>query len=312
MTDPERPDPKWSGCHGVRLGPQALAEGYGRAVGEPLVDAELTHGPVGEAGRHELWHLAGELTVAGERVSYDQRLTRHDDGSYRLHAQGAGLQIDPRENHLILETDRESLARQLVTTYGIPLLLLGHPALTLHACAAIPPGEEAAIVVCGTSGTGKSTLTVGLLTAGWTAVSEDLSVIDLRHDSPTVWPGPPWVRRDGEGPPGSVPRFTTADKTAWDIAPWQVARSTPIQRIVFMDRASGDSVAWEPLDRADVIPRLVRLTSWLGDPSERANETFTACVRVAGAAPAARLRLPVGDDWVERAEAALLGDRSPR
>ncbi len=296
----------------MRLRPPELAEGYGTAQGEPLLEAALIHGPVGEAGSRELWHLAGELTLAGERVTYDQRLTRHDDGSYRLHAQGAGLRVDPHEARLTLEADRESLARQLVTTYGVPLLLLGCPALTLHACAAVPPGDDRAVVVCGTSGTGKSTLTVGLLAAGWTAVSEDLCVVDVRGDQPVVWPGPPWVRRDGEGPPGSNPRFQTADKVAWDIAPWQIDGSTPIRQIVFMDRAGGDEVEWESIDLADAIPRLARLTSWLGDPAERANETFSSCVKVAGAAPSARLRLPVGDDWVERAEATLLGERSPR
>jgi hypothetical protein len=307
-----RADEAWPGCHGVRLRPDSLAGGYGTARGDPILEAELTQGSVGEAGSQELWHLAGELTLAGERVTYDQRLTRHDDGSYRLHAQGAGLKIDPHEARLTLDADQESLARQLVTTYGIPLLLLGRPALTLHACAAVPPNDDGAVVVCGTSGTGKSTLTVGLLAAGWTTVTEDLCVVDLRNDAPTVWPGPPWVRRDGEGPVDSEPRFKTADKVAWDIAPWQIDRPAPIQQIVFMERAGGDSVIWESIDRADAIPRLARLTSWLGDPAERANETFASCVKVAGAAPSARLRLPVGDDWVAHAEAALLGERSAR
>ena len=289
----------------MRLHPEPQAAGYGSARGEPLLDAELRQGPAGEAGEQELWHLAGELMLPGGRVTYDQRLTRHSDGSYRLHAQGAGLRIDPGQARLTLETDRESLARQLVTTYGIPLLLVGCPALTLHACAAIPPRGDGAVVVCGTSGTGKSSLTVGLMAAGWTAVSEDLCVVDLREDRPMVWPGPPWVRQDGDGPPGSTPRFQTAEKTAWDIAPWQIDRPVAIDRLVFMERAGGETVLWEPMDVGDAIARLARLTSWLGDPDERANVTFASCVKVAGAAPAARLRLPVGEDWVTLAETAL-------
>ena len=85
-------------------------------------------------------------------------------------------------------------------------------------------------MICATSGTGKSSLLVGLMAAGWQPVSEDICVVDLRNGF-RVWPGPPWVRRAGEGPPGAGVRFRTREKTAWDIGPWQVDRPVPVEEL---------------------------------------------------------------------------------
>jgi ABC-type cobalamin/Fe3+-siderophores transport system ATPase subunit len=206
---------------------------------------------------------------------------------------------------LTLDTDRESMARQLVTTYGLPLLIHSTKALVLHACSAVPPNHSDAVLVCGSSGTGKSTLLVALIAAGWQAVSEDLCVVDTHEARPRVWPGPPWVRRDGEGPDQSRPRFHTAEKTAWDIAPWQVTEPVPIGRVVFLEPPGGDSITRFPVDRAASVASLARMTAWLSESSLRAAATFAPSVELAGAAQAQRLRFPVSDDWTTKAEEVL-------
>ncbi len=295
----------WPGCHGVRLEPDDLAAGYGSAVGEPLRTARIAEGPAGDRGGFQVWHLKGEVSVAGEPVAYDQRLTKNAGGIFTLRTIEAGLRVDPRQGLLTIDAPTESLSRQLITTYGLPLLLLESPCLVLHACAAVPPSGDRAVIVCGSSGSGKSSLVVGLISSGWNAVSEDLSVVDLRNDTPMVWPGPPWVRREGEGPPSAGARFETADKTAWDIARWQVDRPMPIARVVFLDRPGGDSVVWESVDRSHAIASIARFTSWLGDQADRAKSTFGACVKIAGAVEPARMRLPVTDDWLSVAESTL-------
>ncbi len=298
-------DDPWPGCHGVRLRPPSAGHGYGVIRGFPFADAELVEGRAGPPGKRELWHLTGRVQLPAGPVAYDQRLTQHGDGSWTLHTQGGGLLVDPVAGRLTIEAETESLARQLVTTYGLPLLLSRHPTLVLHACAAVPPDGDRAVVVCAASGTGKSTLLVRLIEAGWQAVTEDVSIVDLREDNLVIWPGPPWVRREGNGPPRSRPRFTTADKTAWDIAPWQVDRAVGIARIVFMEPAGGSSIEWQVLDRPRAIADLARFSIWLGDPATRAAATFSPTVAIAGAVPAARLRLPVTAGWAEQAEAKL-------
>jgi hypothetical protein len=271
-----------------------------------LREATLEEGHVGPPGGHEVWRLAGQMPLPGGPLAFDQRLSRYEDGVFALHAEEAALRVDAVAGVLTVEAPTESWSRQLVTTYGIPLLLREAPAVVLHACAVVAPNGDDADVICAASGTGKSTLLVALIGAGWRAVSEDISVVDLRGPAPSVWPGPPWVRREVEGPAGSAVRFRTADKTAWDIGPWQVDGPVPVRRVVFMEPA-GTPAVWKRLDRGTAVGRLATSTVWLEDPPRRAAATFDRCVGLAGGVAAAELRVPVSDDWVEHAAAALLG-----
>jgi hypothetical protein len=213
--------------------------------------------------------------------------------------------VDIAAHRLTADAPSEGLALQLVTTYGLPLLLETAPALVLHACAAVPPGGDSAVVVCARSGTGKSTLVLALLAAGWRAVSEDVSTLDLRGSHPLVWPGPPWLRRAGGGPAGSASLYELPDKTAWDISPQLVEHPVRVARIVFMDTAGGDDIQWSPVAGGRAIGALAASSMWLSDPSRRAEATFGASAHIAARVPSLRLRLPVSDDWSARAEERL-------
>lgn len=232
-------------------------------------------------------------------VAYDQRLTRLDTGEYVVRTDRSAMLVEVDGGRMTVRTDRDSMLLQLVTTYGIPLLLHSAPALVLHACSAVPPAGSGALVVCGPSGTGKSSLLAALVAAGWQALSEDASVVDLRA-GPTVWPGPPWVRSVEAQLPGATERFRTPDKTAWDIAPHQTHDATPLSHIAFLERPGGASIEYEELPRGEVIGRLGRSAIWLTGAEGRAEATFGSCVAIAGAARGTRLRLPVTRDWVDR------------
>lgn len=300
------PDGSWPGCHGVRLRPPEAAAGYGSSRGSPLVEAELDRGRV-DPGGQEIWHLTADPPAGSTRPA-EQWLRRGPDGSFVAGGPaGAVLRVDPLRSHVTIDADREAIAHQLVTTIALPLLVHDATptprAVVLHAAACVRGGE--AVVVCGSSGSGKSSLLVALVTAGWQPISEDMCVIDLRHDAAVVWPGPPWVRRAGAGPPGAGTRFDAVDKTAWDIAPWQVDEPQPLGRLVFLEPAGGDRVVHEPVTRPDAIAALARHTVWLGVQDERSIATFGPCVRITGAVPATRLRLPVSDSWLDLAVGAL-------
>lgn len=311
----------WSGCLGVRLDPPDLAGPYGSSRGEPLLDVTLRRGDAGEPGPRTVWHLTGEVDLpAGGAVEIDQRLTERADGTLHLHgpggtggtgdAGGTHLAIDPASSTLTIEggadADRHpQVAWQVVATIGLPLLLHRAGVLLLHASAACRDGE--AVLVTGVSGAGKSSLLIGLVDAGWQAISEDLCAIDLRGDRPMVWPGPPWVRRAGEGPVGAAVRFETPDKTAWDLAPWLADGPVPVRSIVVLEPPGGTEVERKVLVKADAVAAVARHAFWLGDPAERAGAVFRPCVRLVGATTVATLRSPIDPGWLGPARTALSG-----
>lgn len=298
----------WPGCHGVRLRPHELADGYGTGGGTPLADAEVVLGPVGPPGDTELWRIEESVDLPDGSRQVDQILQRRADGAYVLVATGTPtLAVDPATNRISIDHADRGVVAQLVATLAVPLVLEGGPALVLHASTCALGGE--AVVVCGASGSGKSSLLVGMLATGWQAVSEDMCAVDVRSQNPIVWPGPPWVRRahDDPGPPGAIRRFCTPDKNAWDISPWQVHEPLPIGRIVFLEPAGGDEVVYEPLSAPDALMRIARHAVWLREPEDRAAGTFPGCAALVRSAPAMRLRLPLSPSWLERAT-SLLGD----
>jgi hypothetical protein len=248
------------------------------------------------------------VMVAGRPWAYDQALVRTDDGALELRTDTASLRVEVAAGRITVDAPSNGLGLQLVTTYGLPLMLERPDVLVLHASCGVPPGGDGAVVVCARSGTGKSTLLLGLLDAGWQAVAEDVCAIDLREDRPRVWPGPPWLRRAGRGPAGSRSLYELPDKNAWDISATQVEGPVPVATVVFLDPAGGEEIRWTPVDRGSAIAGLTASAIWLSEPEQRAQRTFPGTAVVASRVPAARLRLPVSEDWAERAE-AMIRDR---
>lgn len=298
------PDDPWPGCHGARLHPPDLAFGYGAARGVPLAEVILEHGPAGPPGDRLFWRLDGEVTLPTGTVTIDQSLTQRADGTMHLFGPGGThLGIEPGTNRLVIEGGEDHIVKQVVVTIGLPLLLHAAGVLLLHAAAACRDGE--AVLIGGPSGAGKSSLLVGLIDDGWQAISEDLCAVDLRGPRPMVWPGPPWVRRAGSGPAGASVRFETPDKTAWDLAPWQVDEPTPIRSVVALEPPGGHEVERRALSRPDALAALARAAFWIGAPDERAAAVFGPCVRLLGATSVVALRSPVDPDWVAPTRAAL-------
>ncbi len=70
---------------------------------------------------------------------------------------------------------------------ALPLLAGERGALPLHASAAAVDGR--AVVICGVTGRGKSTLAATLAANGHEAIAEDGVVVEFNDDEPIVWPG---------------------------------------------------------------------------------------------------------------------------
>jgi hypothetical protein len=294
----------WPGCHGVRLRSQAEL-GLGRSTGEPLAEAEVVLAPI--EGIDPL-----ETTRTGTSGSWSAAL-----GGARLLVQAPGrgvLTVDGEVrlamagNHIQVAPPLEGVQAQLLASFALPFILAhqrGADVLVLHAAAAAKDG--AAVLLAGEGGSGKSTALVGLVERGWTSISEDLCAVELSKKTPTVWPGPPWVRiRSTEpGPEGASKVFESAEKAGWDLSSCQATEALPVARIVVLQRPGGESVSWSRLVPGAAIAWLATHAAWLGDPDEGGARLFPLVARASSAAEVVALRIPVGAKWVEDLAEAL-------
>ena len=283
---PTRNGTRWPGCHGVRLAGDSID--LGTSSGVPLAFATIRYGEVAPPTGKRLWSQNGEAAS----------MFRRDDGRFVLASpRASALEIDPRDASITVGPGVDAVQRQLVASFGLPMLLHGLDVLLVHgsACAR---GDEA-IVVCADSGSGKSSVLVRLVDEGWRSLSEDVCTIDLRDGRPRVWPGPPWVRvAHGEpGPRNGARAFESEDKTAWDVSSAHAEGPVDLTRVVLLEAPGGDAPEMDGLRRADALRALARHAVWLQDPDDRGRQLFDPVARLVGKVPAVRLRLPRREGW---------------
>ena len=299
------------GCHGVRVRSE-VDLGIGRCRGEPLADVEVQVGPVPPDASTLIWTLQGRGVEAAS-----QRLYRDVDGHLTIWVNDAP-QLALSADHRVITVDAPvgavgavgAVQAQLVASFGLPLVLDGLPVLILHGAAAAR-GDDA-IVIVGPTGAGKSSALVGLVDAGWAAMSEDVCVIDLAASPPQVWPGPPWVRRlSGErGPATAGRRFRAGPKTAWDLTPWMATGPKTVAGIFVLDPPVGSEPRRTPLEHSAVLRALATHAVWLGDPAGRSRATFAGTAAAAVRIPAAAISFPRTPDWLDQLAAAVSAEAS--
>ena len=275
----------------------------GRCYGSPLALVELDIGEIaaGEEGA-EVWSesLNPNLT---------QRLMRTDGGQFRLEVgPDRRLWVSLCPPRVVASPPFDAIQAQLVASFALPLILADASVVVLHG-AAVSSGETALMIV-GESGAGKSTALIGLMNAGWTPISEDVCVVGLEELTPTIWPGPPWVRlsHDEPGPASAEESFRTSEKTAWDLRPWAANAPAHLERLIVLQEPGGSEVCLERLARAEAIREMARHLVWLGRPEERSRRLFKPLVQLATRLEVSRLRLPADPHWVHRLVAAIDGE----
>jgi hypothetical protein len=267
--------------------------------GNPIADTVIRVGAVPPPSGQELWRLHDETEAGGVRRTIDRWLCRQD-GALVVHASaGPAFAVDPHDDTVTIEPGADIVTRQLITSLAVPLVLNGHDTLVLHAAAVAKDGR--ALVVCGTSGAGKSSVLVRMVDAGWEALTEDVCAIDGRGGAPVAWPGPPWVRRayDEPGPVGAALRFETPDKAAWDLEPRQPAGPVFVGRLVFLDPPGGDTPQWMPLSQPEAVRDLARHAAWIGDPAEAPGRLFRLAFALTRRVRCDHLRLPRSSSWLD-------------
>lgn len=148
-----------------------------RATPEPLLDG---HGELLRMVANGDGIPSHALARSGSRL-----LSWHADaGSFLIDAAAGRIAYRPKDASV--EASRTRWEHRLGST-AVPLLAAELGALPLHASAAAVDGR--AVIICGVTGRGKSTLAAALAARGHRPIAEDGLVVDVAGRDPIVWPG---------------------------------------------------------------------------------------------------------------------------
>ena len=270
----------------ARAGPAPGALGTVRVRGtqdSPLaLSCELAHMIVNGEGAP-----AYALGRAGDRlVSWHA-----DSGSFLI--DGPASRIDHRRADAAEGPDTVDPVRweHRLGSRALPLLASGPGCLPLHASAVAIGGG--AVVVCGVTGRGKSTLAANLVARGHEAIAEDGIVVRFEGDDPVVWPGlagsmitAPAARAIGidaaEVPADSRGRFLVP-------VPRVVSGPTPVVAVVVLMERAGDRVR---LSRPPAPKAHRELLAHAIGARPRGPAAFSASARLVERVPMSLLRVP--------------------
>lgn len=125
-----------------------------------------------------------------------------------------------------------------------------HPRfLWLHAAAAAR--DDAAVLLCGSAGAGKSTLAVQLIDQGWTFVADDVVPVDRTSGLALPMPCTPCVRTGSPEESGDPDVFLEQSKRVIAVASDRVATTAhPVGAVVFPEFSRGAAPIVSPLSAA--------------------------------------------------------------
>lgn len=302
------------GCHGVAVTPASLGLELGWLERRPplAVDVEVVEAVERQPDAELVWQL-DEPPAFGFPAITSQTWQESPESVWVGNTLNLSLRVDHRRNVVSVAAKDGNLqvVLEALASIALPLVAQWNGSLVVHASAACIDGS--AVMLCAQGGSGKSSLLMGLVAAGWEALSEDQCVIDLdsegRH---RVWPGPSWVRlKHGAASPvlvrGRAPRFEAADKVAWDLGDDHVAHSpAALERIVVLEPPGGSELVWEPLAEADVISALAKQATWLLGQDAYAQAVLPLLVKLGMSVPGFRMRIPRQPDWLKHGVALLV------
>jgi hypothetical protein len=224
-----------------------------------------------------------------------------DEACHYLAHSGAFLALGGRD--IIVDPAagvEERALRLVILGPGLGLLLHQRGRLVLHASAVEVDGT--AVAFMGASGWGKSTAAAVMHSRGHGIVADDITVIDLDQDSPTVFPGFPQLKLWPEAvvslgeTPEALPRLHPLfEKRARRISREFSQRPLPLSCIYVL--AGGTTLAIEPLQPQDTLRELIR--HWYGSRygvellrPGGLSAFFQQCVNLTNRVPVCRLTRP--------------------
>lgn len=302
-------------CHGVAVSPAEIGLQLGWLSEPPplSVEVELVDSVERAPDAELVWELV-EPPGFGLPEITSQTWDEPSGCVWIGNTLNMALRVDHHRSRVTVaaRNDNRQVVLEALASIALPLVAQRSGYLVLHASAAARDGS--AVVVCAQSGSGKSSLLMGLAASGWDPLSEDQCAIDFdAAGGPRLWPGPSWVRlKHGSPPPALVaeqaPRFEALDKIGWDIGDRVAHAPARIERIVFLDPPGSERVEWAPLPEAAVIAALLPQATWMQRRDAYAQSVLPLLAKLAMSVPTYRMRLPLQADWLHTA-VSVLDDR---
>lgn len=173
--------------------------GYEVSSGLPLTRLSHSAGARGEIeiefGPSALLDRTGELTAWHEMEGLQFALARADGVVLGWCSVTGAFEADPAAGRVrVCGASLDDAWEHRMGTTAVPLLASLRSDLAIHASAV--QTEAGAVLLCGPSGRGKSTLALMGARLGHRVVTEDGAVISLDGPDALVWPGPRGVRVD--------------------------------------------------------------------------------------------------------------------
>jgi hypothetical protein len=303
MTD------QYFGCHGIAVEPEDIGRRLGwTSQRPPMTCTVVLNATLSPRGADLMWR--SDWPAEGPRDAvWEEAWSDGPESWLYVSDHRPTVRVDSGSNTITVGSDPSAeVDLHAVASTGLITLAQLHGRVVMHGCAVARNG--AAIMVCGRSGSGKSSLLVALAEAGWESLSDDLCVIHDSEAGPLIWPGPPWARlREADAPPRLEPAFAMPWKHAWSTSIWQAHDPARLAHIVFMEEPGGDAPGLTPISREDAVPLFSENALWVLDAPRRGQELFPQSVALLSSVPASRLRLPRVNDWAARA-VELLGGTS--
>lgn len=300
-----------AGCHGIGITPEELGLDLGWLEEQPPLSVHVeVADDVPRAPDAELvWELTEPPGFGLPAIT--SQTWQERDGHWVGNTLNMSLRIDYGRNTITVASKggNRQVILEALASIALPMVAQRNGFLVLHASAAASGGK--AVMLCAQSGSGKSSLLMGLSAAGWDAVSEDQCSIEIMSaPAARIWPGPSWVRlKHGSPPPALVadraPRFEALDKVGWDLGDRVAHAPARLSRIVLLEPPGGGDVVWERLPEPAVIGGLLRQATWMKRQDEYAATVLPALAKLAMDVEGFRMRVPRRPDWLEHAVALI-------
>jgi hypothetical protein len=207
----------------------------------------------------------------------------HTDGTSSYLKFGSSLVIIDASNDVSVwiahpdESNPPVVAQILSQAFSAALRRCG--LFEFHSGAAVPPNESSALLIAGASGSGKSTITSQLATAGWSYLSDDTLL--LRQSGPSIEAAA--LRKFFALTATTIAALPAAGpanangKSKERFSPQELFPSHPIETakptaIVFPIITHESESRLQPLSPAETMSRLIRLCPWACYDAVSANE----------------------------------------
>lgn len=236
-----------------------------------------------------------EARSDGPRRTYRLGTSRSEPGMFELLVDGESIQRPPSPGSMLdwLIIDMTTNA----VTHATDLICVHASAATLDGRAIILPAPPEH---------GKSTTVAGLVRAGWSLLTDEAVLIDLRDDLLHPFPRPMTLSDISmaalpglaESLPDSYEMFRRLDYhlTADDLRPGALGSPARAAFVVFPSYAPGSSTELVPLGRSEALMEMLRGTFNLECIGGRGVETLG---RVVGSADCYRLHIGALEPAVE-------------